>query len=225
MTPHTFNRLHALRMENDSAGFAMAELAPRFQTMKDRHENGTAPRVVVAYQLFQTPPALAAQMADALDLSPGARVLEPSAGLGRLLDALTPHQPGEVVAVESAKQCAAELYQQDRQGVKILQRDFLQVSPAELGLFDAVIMNPPFHMRADVRHITHAVQFLRPGGRLVALCLDGYKRAETLKPLASTWRPIPAGTFGKEGTSVQTVLVIIDKPAFPARNPQPAAGP
>lgn len=209
MKTENFNRLHALRMENDAAGYAMQEIAPRFNRLADRHENGTAPRAVSAFNLFQTPPAVAANMAAHLELAPGARVLEPSAGLGRLLDALAPYSPREVVAVEIAADCAAELYRQDRAGVTIKQRDFLNVEPSELGQFDAVIMNPPFHMRQDIKHIRHALTFLRPGGRLVGLCMRTTQREAELKPLCSCWIDLPRGTFGKEGTNIEVSLLKI----------------
>ena len=203
------DRLQGQQIDTILAGATMDNLRPRFNTLRDRHENGTAPRAVSAFQLFQTPPDLAARLVAALGLKPGARVLEPSAGLGRILDALNPTNPGEVVAVETAANCAGELFRQDRTSVRILQRDFLTVSPAELGLFDAVAMNPPFHMRADIRHIQHAVKFLKPGGTLAALCFNTSHRVKALKPMAATWEEIPAGAFGKEGTSVPTVLLTI----------------
>lgn len=208
---NAFDRLRSLQMENDGHRYVMQEQAGRFDRMKHRHDNGTAPRAVVAFNLFQTPQLVAASMAAALRLEPGARILEPSAGLGRLLDALAPHHPAEVVAVEIAPQCAAELYRQDRPGVRIKQRDFLTVQPAELGEFSAVIMNPPFHMRADVRHILHALQFLAPGGILCALCMDTPHRAQALRPLAATWETLPASSFSKEGTGVAVVQLTIKK--------------
>lgn len=202
---NAIHRLHTLRMENDAAGFAMDELRPRFDRMANRHENGTAPRAVAAYQLFQTPPELAVRMVASINVRSGQRVLEPSAGLGRLLDALP--QGCDAVAIEMASQCAGELFRQERAGVRILQRDFLTVQPAELGLFDAVTMNPPFRRGADVLHIMHARDFLRNNGRLAALCLDTSQRETVLRPLAATWEKIEAGTFGKEGTRVPTVLL------------------
>lgn len=210
MSGDHFHRLHALRMANDAAGYAMADLRPRFERLAARHENGTAPRAVSAFQLFQTPPDLAFALVGALGLKAGARVLEPSAGLGRILDALPPG--ADVVAVEVAAPCAGELFRQDRPGVKILQRDFLALDPAETGLFDAVAMNPPFHMRADVAHILHARKFLRPGGTLAALCMNTRHRVEALRGLASDWLELPADTFGKEGTHVSTVLLTIRAP-------------
>lgn len=209
MNNETFNRLQSLRMENDAAGYTMDAMRPRFERMANRHENDTAPRAVSAFQLFQTPPAVAARLVALLNLKPGARVLEPSVGLGVILDALKPLNPAEVVAVEVAAACAGELFRQDRAGVKLYQRDFLACAPSELGLFDAVAMNPPFHLRADIRHILHARKFLKPGGKLAAICFDTRSRRDALKPLASTWEELPAGTFGKAGTQVPTVLLTI----------------
>jgi len=204
---NAFHRLHALRMENDAAGFAMQELAPRFARMDARHENGTAPQAVVVHQLFQTPPALARRLVDLLDPEPGSRILEPSAGLGRLLDHLPP--TCETVAVEIAPACAGVLFHQQRQNLTIKQRDFLTLTPADLGTFDAIAMNPPFTMRADIRHILHALQFLKPGGRLAALCLAGPQRTTALRHLAQEWIELPPGTFASSGTQVATVLMLI----------------
>lgn len=209
MNGDTYNRLTSLRLENDAAGFAMDEMRPRFARMAARHENGTAPRAVSAFQLFQTPSEIAERMVFALEFWADARVLEPSAGLGRIMDALAPRQPREVVAVEMSAPIAAELYRQERPGVKLIQRDFLICTPVELGLFDAIAMNPPFHMRADIRHILHARTFLKPGGMLVALCLNTRHRAEALRPIASTWEELPETTFAKEGTRVSIVMLTI----------------
>ncbi len=210
MNADTFNRLHSLRMENDAAGYEQADMRPRFERIAGRHENGTAPRAVVAHQLFQTPPAVAAQLAAMLDAAPGARILEPSAGLGRLLDALKPYTPAEVVAVEIAAGCAAELYRQERAGVTILQRDFLMCDTADLGLFDLVVMNPPFTMRSDVRHIQHALTFIKPGGTLAAICMDTEHRRHAFEAHASEWINLPAEAFKSEGTSVPTCLFTIE---------------
>jgi predicted RNA methylase len=209
MNADTFNRLHSLRMENVEAGYRMDELRPRFDRMAGRHENGSAPRAVTAYQLFQTPPEIAAQLVELLDLKTGARILEPSAGLGRLLDALKPCEPSEIVAVEVAPQLCAELYRQERPRVTLKQCDFLTLTPADLGTFDAVIMNPPFHLRSDIRHINHARTFLKPGGKLAAVCMDGPHRRKELEPIASRWIDLGPSSFKTEGTKVNTALVLI----------------
>jgi predicted RNA methylase len=212
MKPINLSRLHSLRMENQDRGYTLDEKRARFAALASRHEDGTAPQAVAVHQLFQTPPDLAAELVGLLGENVRGRVLEPSAGLGRILDALEPAGCSEVVAVDSAPECTGALYKQERAGVRILQRDFLSVLPAELGAFDAVAMNPPFTMRADVRHILHALQFLRSGGVLAALCMDTVHREKALRGLACTWRKVPAGAFSKEGTGVGCVLLSIVKP-------------
>lgn len=203
------SRLESLQIDTVLAGATLAALRPRFARMAARHENGTAPRAVSAFQLFQTPAEIAERMVFALEFWADGRVLEPSAGLGRILDALAPRQPREVVAVEVSATIAAELYRQERPGVKLIQRDFLTCTSVELGVFDAIAMNPPFHMRADIRHILHARTFLKPGGMVVALCLNTRHRAEALRQIADTWEELPEGAFAKEGTRVSTVMLTI----------------
>jgi len=207
LTVNPFHRLHSLRMENDEARFAQEEMRPRFDRIAHRHENGTAPRAVAAFQLFQTPAPIAAQLVAALNLTRSDRVLEPSAGLGRILDAIRVTPAWDVTAIELAPQCAGELFRQERPEVRILQRDFLAVDPAELGLFDAVAMNPPFHLRADIRHIEHARKFLRPGGRLAALCFNTPHRQQAFKAICESWTDLPEHTFAQEGTRVPVALV------------------
>jgi SAM-dependent methyltransferase len=195
-------------MENNAAGYAMEEMRPRFQTLAGRHDNGTAPRAVVAFNLFQTPREVAARMAELACVTPGARVLEPSAGPGRLIDAVRPYQPGHVVAVEIAPQCAAELYR--REDCTLRQSDFLTLHPPSLGYFDRIIMNPPFHLRADIKHIQHARQMLNPGGKLVALCMATHHREDALRPLCCHWERLPAESFKAEGTKINVVLLVME---------------
>lgn len=108
-----------------------------------------------------------------------------------------------------APQCAGELFRKFQSGVEIKQRDFLTVPTSEIGFFDAVAMNPPFHMRADIRHIEHARKFLKPGGTLAALCMDTPHREKALRHLSATWEQIPAGAFKSEGTGIAAVLLTI----------------
>jgi SAM-dependent methyltransferase len=205
------DRLRSLRIDNILAKAEMDSHRERFERLRNRNENGSAPVVVSAFQLFQTPAPLARELVALLDLRGGERVLEPSAGLGRILDELARFRPAEVVAVEVAPQLCAQLFKQDRGGVKLLQRDFLTVSPAELGTFDRIAMNPPFHMRADIAHVRHALTFLKPGCVLAGICMDTPHRENALRSLCNHWQPLPPGEFKGEGTNVPTVLFRIVK--------------
>ena len=205
--PPDLSRLLSLRAQNGFAGEAMAAQAERFHRLKHRHENGTAPCAVFSWQLIQTRRPLAERMAALRAHIAPLCVLEPSAGLGRLLDAVASYNSAELIAVEMAESCAAEL--RKREGLRVIQRDFLAVDPQETGLVDLVLMNPPFHMRADIRHIQHARKFLLPGGLLVAICMNTRNREEALKPLSDSWEELPEGTFKESNTNVGTVLLTI----------------
>ena len=74
-------------------------------------------------------------------------------------------------------------------------------------------MNPPFKNGEDIKHIKHAAAMLKPNGLLVALCANGPRQANQLKPLADTWEPLPAGSFKDQGTAVSVVLLTIRAPA------------
>lgn len=213
MNADPFDRLHRLRDENDQHAATMAANSERFDKLRTRHEDGTAPRAVTAHQLFQTPRSLAARMVDLANLRPGLRTLEPSAGLGRILDAMAEHAPTDQTAVEVSADLCRELYNQDRPNVRILQRDFLTTTGKDFVMgFDRILMNPPFTMRADIRHTLHALQFLRPGGVLVGLAMNGAQRHEKLQPLADHWEILPAGTFREAGTNIETILFTIKNP-------------
>ena len=90
--------------------------------------------------------------------------------------------------------------------------DFLQCGD-ELGKFDAVLMNPPFENAADIKHITHALTMLKPGGRLVAICANGPRQQAVLRPLVEArggeWEDLPPDTFKEQGTGVRTALMMI----------------
>lgn len=160
-----------------------------------------------APQLFPTPPALAARLVQIADIRPGHRVLEPSAGTGRLIDAM----PAGciVVAVEISQPLALALRPRVQE-VRCI--DFLRLTPDDMGAFDRVVMNPPFGQAQDIAHIRHARRFLAPGGRLVALCAAGPRQQAALQPIATTWEQLPPGSFTSEGTGVNVALLTIDAP-------------
>ncbi len=211
MNPGKLRLLH-LQDQNNAVGETMAAERGRFTALADP---SAAPRVVSAFNLFQTPEPLAEQMADLLgDLTGGARVLEPSAGLGRLLRGVRRSHDGPVVLVEQSPECCRELYAltADDTQTTLLQGDFLTKTSAELvGPFDAVVMNPPFKQGRDIKHIRHAFGMITPGGRLVALCANGPRQRRQLQPNADQWHELAPDTFASEGTRVAVALLVMDK--------------
>jgi len=212
-------RIEANRAAAPEREQAAAEAAP-FVAIKGALKAGV--QVVVAPQLFPTPPDLAARMVELAGIEPGDRVLEPSVGIGNILRAIVdaelsrkegpaPH----VVAVEINQALADALPK--HLASDVVCEDFLKITsehpvcPDTEGGFDRVLMNPPFGQAQDIAHIRHALTFLAPGGRLVAICANGPRQQAELRPLATTWEELPEDTFSAQGTNVRTVLMTIDR--------------
>jgi hypothetical protein len=174
-------------------------------------------QVVSAPQLFPTPPDVARRLVRlATSTTAGMRVLEPSAGTGNLVRAVFDSATGadcvRLVAVERNAALAEGLREQQRRTLyatpdnfAVHCADFLTLTPADLGTFDLVVMNPPFEDASDIKHIRHARTFLKPNGVLVAICARGPRQVAALQPEAEHWEELPADTFA--GTSVNAAIL------------------
>lgn len=176
-------------------------------------------QIVAAPQLFPTPAGIIAQMIERAGIVPGDRVLEPSAGTGELAAGILAcpgnAQGGEIsldlVEVNIRLTDALRARFRDRvEVIGIIAMDFLEMSKA--ACYDRIVMNSPFGNAADIAHIRHAIGLLKPGGRIVALCANGPRQNEKLKPLASSWEVLPAGSFREQGTDISVAMLVIDKP-------------
>lgn len=170
-----------------------------------------------ATQFFETPPGVVARLLRAADVSPGQFVLEPSAGRGAIASAVAAR--GAVVDCIEIDPEYAEDIRAAGYARKLTVADFLTAPPDPS--YDRVVMNPPFAKGADVRHVTHALRFVRAGGCLAAVmpgsvpdCRD--KAAVAFRAqveAASGWfAAVPAGSFKVSGTDVRTVIVVIPVP-------------
>ena len=167
----------------------------------------TPKTIVIGNQLFPTPLHLCVKMVKLADIQPGHTVLEPSAGTGNILKTLPCVRPdGAVVAVEILQAARKVL---EPWADEVHTEDFLNMN-GSLGLFDRVLMNPPFKNGDDIKHILHAKSHLKPGGKLIAICANGPRQHAQLKPLADYWEDLPEGTFKEAGTNVNTALLVIE---------------
>ena len=210
------------------------EPAPQIATLPPEHSTPPAPRatdpaaedfaalkatlkagvqVAVAPQLFPTPPALAKRMVELAEIQPGMCVLEPSAGTGNLAKAIRSAVPGVHLDLIEIDLRLCSILQAS--GFEVSCCDFLATSmpvcPDSEDGHDCVLMNPPFSKGQDVAHILHALKFLKPGGRLVALCANGPRQQAELRPLATTWEELPEGTFADQGTNVRAALMMVKR--------------
>jgi cyclopropane fatty-acyl-phospholipid synthase-like methyltransferase len=178
--------------------------AKAFEEMKDTLQVGV--QVVSAPQLFPTPAELADRVIELAGIEAGNTILEPSAGTGALLDALS-RKPlaflGGLTVVEINRTLCDAL---EARGLSVHCADFLCWNIGGITKFDRIVMNPPFHNAEDLKHIEHARKMLAPGGRLVAICANGPRQRAQLMPQADQWIDLSAGSF--PGTGVTVAIVV-----------------
>lgn len=185
----------------------------------DRHH---APATTPAknFGFFESPPPVVDRLLEEAGIwsgrGGGLRILEPNAGKGAIARRLC-EAGAEVVCVEVQSQHIPDLQQLG--AAEVLCADFLSETAARLGLFDVVVMNPPFDGGRDIDHVTHALRFLKPGGRLVAVMSAGVEFREDRKTadfralverFGGRFRDLPPGSFAASGTNVNTVVLRLE---------------
>nr|XP_022912401.1 uncharacterized protein LOC111423400 [Onthophagus taurus] len=117
---------------------------------------------------------------------------------------------------------------------KVLCADFLAVTPDLNRLYDRVVMNPPFDRERDIDHVVHALKFLKPDGRLIAIMSAGTEFRQTAKAIAfrklmqdmgATWRDLPHNSFSEVGTNVNTGFITVRKNGTPKGKYEPPTWP
>jgi 16S rRNA G1207 methylase RsmC len=173
---------------------------------------------------FATPTEVASRLVEFALVKPGHTVLEPSAGVGSLIDAvLQKHSQAQV------SYCELNIYlldvlrlkYADTANIHFITRDFEEVDLKELTTrFDRIIMNPPFERGRDIEHLLHAFNLLAPGGLLAAIVSEGGfcrqdKKAqafrEFLKSHDASTLELPPDSFKASGTRVSCRMVRVKK--------------
>lgn len=191
----------------------------KFKSLKQNLKKGV--QVVSAPELFPTPSELVERMVIEADIQEGERILEPSAGtgniIGKIIEENDQTKMSNVWAVEVNNNLGHSLSGRFP-NIHVFIEDFLSCN-GELGLFDKIIMNPPFS--ADVEHVLHAYDHLKENGRIVAIMSEhsffaNDKKSVTFREFletVGTSEKLPSDTFKTSGTSVNTRLVVINKVA------------
>lgn len=188
---------------------------------------------------FPTPAKLAEELVAMLQLKPGMMVLEPSAGTGRIVDALLKAQVG-VIFCERDQKMREALYKRlstlkEREAPfgagMVPHDDFLDYFPQQnegFEGFDAVAMNPPFKTvgKGDhLLHVRHAYEMLKSTGKLVSVLPRSVEFRQDrrysdfrrwLNQLGAQGQPhrltrLPDDAFKESGTSVLTNVLLIEK--------------
>jgi predicted RNA methylase len=174
------------------------------------------------FQQFWTPPALADRLVALAEVRAGHLVLEPSAGIGNIVRAIMRAGSSRIVCYDTDEKTLERLrvdcdinWLADDVGTACC--DFLE-EPAR-PVFDRIVMNPPFSNGQDVRHVSHAFGFLKPGGRLVAVMAAGVRfRQDKLRSLfrkaivefaEGSFIDLPDDSFAASGTNVRTCICVV----------------
>lgn len=168
---------------------------------------------------FDTPDALAADLVATADIRQGMLCLEPSIGVGNLAAAM-------IAAGGFVDGCEVDMGRVRtlvERGIlpsdRILVADFLDTTPHPI--YDRVVMNPPFAKKEDMRHVLHALKFLKPGGKLVSVMAAGVTfRTDmetssflaTISRLGGSIEELPENSFKSSGTGVRTCVVRVSVP-------------
>ena len=170
---------------------------------------------------YPTPPAVVSALRNHLHARDGMRVLEPSAGEGHIAADLV--RCGMIVHAievhpERARLCEQAMRLASRLRVPpepVQVANFLQV-PARPD-FDAVVMNPPFCGTHWMAHVRHAFDFLKPGGRLLAVLPATAELGESTKhdefrawlSRVADYRfhDLPPESFASSGTRISTSIL------------------
>ncbi len=132
---------------------------------------------------FPTPKKLIDELIAIADIKTRESILEPSAGKGDILDALS-KQFSDTVSLSACEVNFSLIELLKLKGYDLVGTDFLH----HKGTYDKIIMNPPFENGKDIDHVLHALTLLKKGGRVVAIMGEGvffrsYKKDKEFRDL------------------------------------------
>lgn len=173
---------------------------------------------------FPTPPEIADLIVERARVVQNSIVLEPSAGEGAIVEAIKERGPRNALVdciEKDEKRWTTLMAKQANRGwprTNVFCGDFMAQEVTEPE-YTQVCMNPPFSRGQECAHVTKAFSMLQRGGRLVSVMSAGITFRRDQK-YATLWSQInecghiehlPDDAFKASGTSVRTVLVVMNK--------------
>jgi len=168
------------------------------------------------FQFFATPEHIANTLVYLADIAQHDTILEPSAGQGAIIK--------EINNVSDVVPDCFELMETNKMILNktdlkfnLIGDDFLLSDDKE---YSKIIANPPFSKNQDITHVYKMFDKLGRGGKLVAMMSKHWQQSNNkketqfrdwLNELNAETIEIAANEFKASGTSIATVIVIIDK--------------
>lgn len=179
--------------------------------------NGNKENLKKEYQFFATPPHLAKKMVTIADIEEYDLVLEPSAGQGAIISAI--HEKHNTLVHYCELMELNRSFLLKKPNTVFLKDNFLLLNtPA---LFHKIVANPPFSNNQDIKHILQMWKTLAPGGTIVTISSRHWEFSNNkqevnfkqfIETTNATVEKLPANTFKESGTSIETNLIVINKP-------------
>jgi len=171
------------------------------------------------FQLFETPTEIVEKLIDSLcGIDSTDIVLEPSAGTGRIADAIAKrlNHSSQIHCCEIQDELSEQL---EQKGYTLVKTDFLTYFPEPK--YGIILMNPPFADGQDVDHVMHAYNnCLGRGGQLAAIMSPSFQFNSKKKfsqfrkfidDVGAYVTELPEGAFKESGTGTKTVMVNLSK--------------
>lgn len=178
----------------------------------DKPRAGTA--VSKDLQYYPTPAEVVECVLDRIDLK-GKLVLEPSCGCGRFMDEMRKrHARCRGIEVHPGRAAEARA-----KGHAVYTANFLDTAPEPI--YDLVVMNPPFYGKHYIKHVEHALKWLKRGGQLVSILpitarhdhgiINGEWAEERGARMSAydAWFDLPLGSFAESGTNINTTVLTL----------------
>ena len=224
-----------LRKVNLALAEFYGDILPDVEPDKSEMKRRQSTEVSKDLQYYPTPRAVINEILRGQDFQDGQKVLEPSCGDGRILDALADlaerresGRAGVSLKMPGVETHSGRVEEARQKGHTVMNANFLQTIPkAE---FDYVIMNPPFYGTHWKKHLEHALKFLKPKEegswrRGVLICIlpatafyDGHlgemglvRKDAHLNDRGwrdSGWKDLPVASFAESGTNVPTGYLV-----------------
>jgi phospholipid N-methyltransferase len=169
------------------------------------------------YQFFETPDDLADELVTLAEIESQHKILEPSAGQGAIVKAITRILPNTTVDCYELMP-TNQIFLRKIANVNFIGDDFLQSD--ESIKYDRIVANPPFSKNQDIDHVKKMYNLLNQNGRMVVITSTHWftstNKKETefknwLKEIEAERIEIVKGRFKESGTMVGTFILVIDK--------------
>ena len=167
-----------------------------------------------SHQFYPTPKELAMTLSEMASVRPGESVLEPSAGVGGLIDHLAPEVRSNVTCVEVAKLHCEVL--RNKGFTEVICDDFLKFASTTKKRWDCILMNPPFSEGRAMEHLKAAQGLLKEGGRLVAIMPSGARNKVVEAGFLVSYSDTLHHAFPGVGVSVVIVTIYKESMAMAA---------